>query len=57
MDRGTLMGLATVFAFVGFIGVCLWAYSSKRTKDFDEAAHIPFADESDAGGAVKRRDA
>ena len=31
--------------FVVFIGIVLWAYSSRRKKDFDEAARLPFADE------------
>lgn len=47
MDINTLRGLATVFAMVAFIGVCLWAYSSRRKKGFDEAANLPFVDEID----------
>lgn len=46
MDINTLRGLATVFAMVAFIGVCIWAYSSKRKTGFDEAANLPFADET-----------
>ena len=30
---------------ITFIGMCFWAYSSKRKKTFDEAAQLPFADE------------
>lgn len=52
MDIGTLRGLGTILVFVAFIGVVLWAYSSKRKKSFDEAANLPFADEPDA----KKRD-
>ena len=47
MDIGTLRGLGTVLVFVAFVGVVLWAYSSKRKKGFDEAANLPFADEPD----------
>ena len=47
MSFGTLMGLATVFAMVAFVGVCLWAWSDKRRQAFDEAANLPFADEPD----------
>ena len=47
MDIGTLRGLGTVLVFVAFVGVVLWAYSSKRKKGFDEAANRPFADEPD----------
>ena len=52
MDIGTLRGLGTILGIVAFIGVVLWAYSSKRKKSFDEAANLPFADEPDA----KKRD-
>ncbi len=45
MDINTLRGLATVFAMIAFIGVCLWAYSSRRKTGFDEAANLPFADD------------
>jgi cytochrome c oxidase cbb3-type subunit 4 len=45
MDINTLRGLATVFAMIAFIGVCIWAYSKKRKPDFDEAANLPFADD------------
>ncbi len=48
MDIGTLRGLGTVLVFVAFIGVVLWAYSSKRKSSFDDAANLPFADETDA---------
>ena len=27
-----------------FIGIVLWAYSSRRRKDFDEAARLPLED-------------
>ncbi len=47
MDINTLRGLATIFAFIAFIGVCLWAYSSRRKKGFDEAANLPFDDDDD----------
>ena len=45
MDINDLRGLSTLFLMVTFIGLCLWAYSSKRKKTFDEAANLPFADE------------
>ena len=45
MEIGTLRGLGTILVFVAFIGVVLWAYSSKRKNSFDEAANLPFADE------------
>ncbi|WP_019531222.1 CcoQ/FixQ family Cbb3-type cytochrome c oxidase assembly chaperone [Dasania marina] len=45
MDINTFRGLATVFAFIAFISICLWAYSKQRKKDFDDAANLPFADD------------
>ncbi|MGI3130235.1 cbb3-type cytochrome oxidase subunit 3 [Halopseudomonas pachastrellae] len=47
MDINTLRGLGTVFAFIAFVGVVIWAYSASKKKDFDEAAQLPFADEED----------
>lgn len=50
MDSGTLQGIATLLAIVAFSGVCLWAWSHRRKSDFDEAANLPFADDSPAHG-------
>ena len=35
----------TVVLLVIFVGIAIWAYSSKRKKTFEEAANLPFADE------------
>jgi len=43
MDINDLRGLSTLFLMITFIGLCIWAYSSKRKKSFDEAANLPFA--------------
>ena len=43
MDINDLRGLSTLFLMITFIGLCIWAYSSKRKKTFDEAANLPFA--------------
>lgn len=45
MDINDLRGLSTLFMLIAFIGLCLWAYSSKRKQTFDDAAGLPFADE------------
>ena len=45
MDINDLRGLSTLFLMITFIGMCFWAYSSKRKKTFDEAAQLPFADD------------
>ena len=44
MDIGMIRGIGTAVVFIAFIGVVLWAYSSKRKSSFDEAANLPFAD-------------
>ncbi len=46
MDINDLRGLSTAFLMATFFGLCVWAYSSKRKKAFDEAANLPFADET-----------
>jgi cytochrome c oxidase cbb3-type subunit 4 len=28
-----------------FVGIVLWAWSSKRARDFDEAANLPFTED------------
>jgi len=45
MDINDLRGISTALLMVGFIGLCIWAWSSKRKAPFDEAAQLPFADE------------
>ncbi|MEM1154031.1 MAG: cbb3-type cytochrome c oxidase subunit 3 [Pseudomonadota bacterium] len=45
MDINDLRGFSTVLLMLAFLGVCLWAYSKKRKKSFEEAANLPFADE------------
>lgn len=45
MDIGFIRGAGTVIVFVAFIGVVLFAYSSKRKNSFDDAANLPFADD------------
>jgi cytochrome c oxidase cbb3-type subunit 4 len=41
MDAGEWRGVFTVVMFILFIGIFVWAYSSRRKKDFDEAAQLP----------------
>ncbi|WP_136417168.1 MULTISPECIES: cbb3-type cytochrome c oxidase subunit 3 [Oxalobacteraceae] len=39
--------LYTVLSFLTFIGIVFWAYSARRSEDFEAAANLPFADEKD----------
>jgi cytochrome c oxidase cbb3-type subunit IV len=41
-DINTLRSIATVAAFITFIGIAIWAYSSRNAADFEEAANLPF---------------
>ena len=43
MDITILRSLATLLAFVVFIGIIWWAFSRRNKSGFDEAAGLPFA--------------
>jgi cytochrome c oxidase cbb3-type subunit 4 len=58
MDINDLRSLLTLLVFAIFIGIVVWAYSTKRQRSFDQAANSVF-DEDDAaarrdGGAGKQ---
>jgi len=54
IDINTLRGIATLLVLLAFLGLCGWAYSSKRKSSFDEAAHIPFADDEKISSPERR---
>jgi cytochrome c oxidase cbb3-type subunit 4 len=41
MDINDVRAWFTVVMIVLFVAIVIWAYSKKRKKDFDEAAHLP----------------
>ncbi len=41
MDLNDIRSWYTVVLFVVFIGIWVWAWSSKRKNDFNEAANLP----------------
>lgn len=45
MDIITLRSAITVLAFAVFIGIVIWAWSSRNKARFESAANLPFADE------------
>lgn len=47
MNFGLLQGIWTIIVLIAFIAIVAWAWSSKRKKDFDKAARIPFQDGND----------
>ena len=42
MDINSLRIFATLAAFVVFLGIVVWAWSSRNKHRFDEAAQLPF---------------
>jgi cytochrome c oxidase cbb3-type subunit 4 len=38
----TLRIVATLASFVTFIGILVWAYSRRRSADFEVASRLPF---------------
>lgn len=57
MDINEMRSLITVAGLVCFLVIGFWAYSSKRRKDFDEAANLPFSgpNEDDNDTAEKKQ--
>lgn len=55
MDINTWRGIATILAMLAFFGVTFWAYSSRRKKDFSDAANIPFADDPLEENTLKQK--
>jgi cytochrome c oxidase cbb3-type subunit IV len=41
-DINTGRAVVTVLSLVTFIGIMVWAYSSRNSADFEEAAKLPF---------------
>ena len=41
MDPGLLRGVYTVVLLVLFIGICVWAWSSRQKLTFDAVARLP----------------
>ncbi|MFT7400472.1 MAG: cytochrome c oxidase cbb3-type subunit 4 [Hydrogenophaga sp.] len=46
MDINDMRSIVTVLSLVTFIGIIVWAWSKKNQAGFDEAARLPFGDES-----------
>jgi cytochrome c oxidase cbb3-type subunit 4 len=41
-DINTGRAVVTVLSMITFIGIMFWAYSSRNSADFEEAAQLPF---------------
>lgn len=46
----------TVVSLLTFVGIVCWTYLAHRSKDFDAAANLPFADEPAAAPQPGSRD-
>ena len=46
MDAGDWRGVYTLLMFLLFVGICIWAWSSRRKTDFDEAAQLALDDDN-----------
>lgn len=45
MDDFTYSGVMYVLMITGFLALCVWAWSGKRKKVFDEMANLPLEDD------------
>ncbi len=53
MDINDIRGFSTVLVMIAFLGICWWAFSPSRSKKFDDAADLPFADEENHDRSLK----
>jgi len=42
MDINMTRALITLLSFTTFIGILVWAWSSRRRSDFEQAERLPF---------------
>lgn len=45
MTSGIFSGLVTGALLVLFVGLCVWAWSARRKKDFEQASRLPLDDD------------
>ncbi len=49
MDINTIRGILTITLMIAFLGLFIWAWSSKRKETFDKLSQLPL--EEDEGQA------
>ena len=54
MDYSMLSSLMTVVMLVVFLCIVAWAYSSKRSAAFEEAARVPLEEDAEPGARNAR---
>jgi cytochrome c oxidase cbb3-type subunit 4 len=45
MDMSALRIIATVASFILFIGIMIWVWRNRKSKDFEDAAQLPFQED------------
>jgi cytochrome c oxidase cbb3-type subunit 4 len=45
MDINDIRGLLTALLLFSFIGLCIWAWSSRRKADFEATAALPLEED------------
>lgn len=53
MDINLLRSLVTLFAFITFLAIIVWAWSGRRKADFEQAARIPLDDDQAEDRALR----
>ena len=48
--------MSTILVMIVFIGICWWAFSSSKTKDFEDAANLPFDDDDIAERTLSEKE-
>ena len=48
MDVNDLRSISTVLSLTVFIGIVVWAWSRRNSRQFEEAAMLPFAEDAKA---------
>jgi cytochrome c oxidase cbb3-type subunit 4 len=46
VDINDFRGIITAVIFFAFIGICVWAWSSRRKQDFEESAALPLEEDN-----------
>jgi cytochrome c oxidase cbb3-type subunit 4 len=55
MDINTVRTAITVLALVTFLAIVAWAWSSRRSADFDAAARLPLEEDDPSNDAPREK--
>ena len=45
MDINDFRGVITAVTMIAFLGICAWAWSSRRKQDFEKVAELPLEED------------